>query len=435
MAATIVFVGDVHLGRRPANLPDDLAEHDVAPAELTPAAAWRRVVDRAIAMRADALVLAGDVVESENARFEAFGPLHDGVRRLVEAGVAVYAVAGNHDVEALPRLERAIEAFRLVGRDGTWETVPLLSNGRTVARLLGWSFPTPHVRSSPLDQPDFPRRKIDDLPLLGVVHGDLTSPTSDHAPLSRSVLAQSPADAWFLGHVHQPGSLGGPRPIGYLGSLVGLDSTETGAHGPWVVRLAPGAPLTVEQLATTPLGWEDVEIDVEPLGDPRGIDGAFRRAVELLHARLHARSEDVRAVGCRIVLHGHAARRADLARTLARGDWTALRLRLDGVLYFVAGVVDRSRSALRLEELASSADPAGLLASRLLALERADASAPELIRRARQALEPVAGARTWSQLDPVPLSSLSDEALRALLLDSGVRALEALLEQRAERER
>ena len=120
MTAAIVLVGDMHLGRRPANLPDDLAEHDVAPAELTPAAAWRRVVDRTIAMRADALVLAGDVVESENARFEAFGPLHDGVRRLVEAGVAVFAVAGNHDVEALPRLARSIEAFRLIGPNGTW---------------------------------------------------------------------------------------------------------------------------------------------------------------------------------------------------------------------------------------------------------------------------------------------------------------------------
>ena len=432
MAAAIVFVGDMHLGRRPASLPDDLAEHDVAPRELTPAAAWRRVVDRTIEMRADALVLAGDVVESENARFEAFGPLYDGVRRLVDAGVAVFAVAGNHDVEALPRLARSMEAFRLIGPEGTWESVPLVSNGRTVARLLGWSFPAPRVRSSPLAQPDFPVRKVDDLPLLGVLHGDLTSSVSDHAPLSRTALAESPADAWFLGHVHKPGSLEGPRPIGYLGSLVGLDPTETGAHGPWVVRLEPGRPLVVEQLPLAPIVWEDLAIDVEALGDPREIDGAFRRAVELSHARRAPAAEDLRAVGCRIVLQGRATRRPELARALARGDWTALRLALDGVLYFVPAVVDRTRSALVLEELAGTADLAGLLASRLLALERGEASTPALLRHARQALEPVASARAWSLLEEPPIS---DESLRARLLESGMRGLEALLEQRAGRER
>ena len=53
--------------------------------------------------------LAGDLVERDNALFEAYGPLATGVRRLVERGIVVAAVAGNHDTMALPRLAAEID--------------------------------------------------------------------------------------------------------------------------------------------------------------------------------------------------------------------------------------------------------------------------------------------------------------------------------------
>ena len=101
---TLLAVGDVHLGTRPVSLPGDLTDWDVDPRELTPEAALGAAVDRAIAEGVDAVVFAGDVVESTNARFEAIRPLEAAVRRLAEAGIPVLGVAGNHDVEALPRL-------------------------------------------------------------------------------------------------------------------------------------------------------------------------------------------------------------------------------------------------------------------------------------------------------------------------------------------
>jgi len=432
MAAAILFVGDMHLGRRPASLPHDLADHETPLSELTPAAAWRRVVRHAVEERVDAVVLAGDVVESENARFEAFGPLHDGVSRLVESGVAVFAVAGNHDVDALPRLARSVGGFRLLGRDGRWEIAPVLRDGRPVARLLGWSFPAPRHPTSPLSQADLPSIKDDDLPWIGVLHCDLSSSTSPHAPVTLAELERAAVDAWLLGHVHKPSRLAGPRPMGYLGSLVGLDPTEAGPHGPWIARLVPGHPVAVEQVPLAPLAWESIELDVARIDDPRGVDGLLRGEIERLHARLGSRIGATRAVGCRVVLTGRTSQRARLHEALARDDWTALRVRLGDVLYFVERVEDRSRSMVAPETLAGDDDPPALLAARLVALSRRDETARDLIRRARGELQRVNADRTWSLLDP---AELDDERVRQLLLDAGGRALEALLAQEEDRPR
>ena len=94
----ILAVGDMHLGRRPARLPDQLAERAH---ELGPASAWKRTVDAALDNKVHAVLLAGDVVENENDFFEAYRDLAGGVQRLTDEGIDVVGVAGNHDVKVL----------------------------------------------------------------------------------------------------------------------------------------------------------------------------------------------------------------------------------------------------------------------------------------------------------------------------------------------
>src|SRR5262245_1795132 len=127
MEAKLLCIGDMHLGRRPARLPADL---EVDASELGPAAAWKRCTAFAIAERVDAVLLAGDVVESANRFFEAFGVLERGVRELEAAGIRTIGVAGNHDVEVLPRLADEIAGFHLLGRGGRWESVEVARDGR-----------------------------------------------------------------------------------------------------------------------------------------------------------------------------------------------------------------------------------------------------------------------------------------------------------------
>ncbi|MCB9916118.1 MAG: metallophosphoesterase [Planctomycetes bacterium] len=87
--ARLLCVGDMHLGRRPSRLPLG------APDGLGPRETWGEVVETAIAREVDAVLLAGDVVESANGALEAYGELLAGARRLREAGIDLVAVAGN----------------------------------------------------------------------------------------------------------------------------------------------------------------------------------------------------------------------------------------------------------------------------------------------------------------------------------------------------
>ena len=154
-AMKFLCVGDIHLGRRPSRLPEELPD-ELRASDLGPAAAWRRAVDFAIEAEADAVLLAGDVVEQEDDFYEAYGDLRDGAARLAAAGVRVLAVSGNHDVQVLPRLADAVPGFRLVGRGGRWEIEDVEGRGGGRAHVLGWSFPERRVSTSPLSAHPLP---------------------------------------------------------------------------------------------------------------------------------------------------------------------------------------------------------------------------------------------------------------------------------------
>lgn len=428
MSARLLCVGDVHLGRRPARLPDDLEEPGVSARELGPAAAWRRAVAAALEHRVAAVLLAGDVVESDNRWFEAFGPLEDGVRRLVDAGIDVLAVAGNHDVEALPRLADRLPGFHLLGRGGRWEEREVRAEGRVVARVLGWSFPQARVTESPLARlPATLLERGDGVPRFGLLHGDLDQRSSVYAPLARPALERVSVRAWLLGHVHRPDlDPAASTPIGYLGSLQGLTLGELGRRGPWLVELDGAGGARFEHLPLAPLRWEVVEVDVTGLSAAADLRERVVAALRSAHARLAPELSETRAVGCRLVLVGETSIERELAAELAREDPTRLRRAQDGVAWFVADCEARFERAVDLVALARWDDPPGWLARRLLALERGDDDG-SFLEEARGRLARVAERSQWADL---PRRDLDDGAARALLVRAGRRALAELLRQR-----
>ena len=113
MGVRILCIADVHLGRRPAHIPETIDAR-----ALGPAPAWHAFVRRAVELEVDAVALTGDVVDETNRFYEAFSVLQSGVKRLVDSGIPIFAVSGNHDFEVLPRLADRIPEFRLLGRGG-----------------------------------------------------------------------------------------------------------------------------------------------------------------------------------------------------------------------------------------------------------------------------------------------------------------------------
>ena len=64
----LLCTGDVHLGRRPSRVP---VEND----KLSVRRVWDRFVETALNREVDAAVLTGDIVDSENEMYEAYGAL------------------------------------------------------------------------------------------------------------------------------------------------------------------------------------------------------------------------------------------------------------------------------------------------------------------------------------------------------------------------
>lgn len=449
--ATLLAIGDVHLGTRPSRLPPELADQGVDPAELTPEAALRAAVERAVAERVDAVLFAGDVVESTNARFEALRPLEAAVRRLAEAGIPVLAVAGNHDVEALPRLARMIEGFRLLGEGGRWEAHAIAPDGEPVAEIVGWSFPERVVRHSPVAEllgaplpPAAPG-----VARLGLLHADLDARDGTYAPVAASELARARLDAWLLGHIHAPSLAPGPEgvPRGYLGSLVGLDPTEVGRHGPWRIRILPGRRVETEPLGGAPLRWERLDLEPPEEAGPEDVGDLVLEAAARKAREIAAAEAAPRALGVRVRLVGrtrhHAALRGWVEEESA---WRGRLVReVAGTVVFVEKVESALALAVDLEELARGDDPPALLARKLLVLEREGEERRALLAAAREALRPAATSATFAPvtaLGPQAASRherrpeddpLRDEALADFLRASGTAALDALLAQRGGR--
>jgi DNA repair protein SbcD/Mre11 len=422
----LLCVGDIHLGRQPSRIPEDVLAQlgGITPG---PAAAWRRAVDYALAHDVDAVLLAGDVVEQEDDFYEAYRDLQQGVQRLAGAGIAVLGVAGNHDVAVLPRLADSVDGFRLLGRDGRWEAVTIGNTQGVQVRILGWSFPEPVVRTSPLAG-GLPDGVTDDgaLPTLGLLHCDRDQSGSHHAPVRSSELDAAAVDAWLLGHIHKPDPLVAPRPNGYLGSLTGLDPGEAGARGPWLLEVAADGSLAIDQVVLAPLRWETLVIDCTAFDDPADVHQAVIEAVRGLHDRLDT-AQRPEAVGCRLRFTGRTGHRAALERILTNDDPRATPIPQDGIIYFIHDWRLETLPAIDLETLAQGSDPVALLARRLLILRGGDKDARQrLIDDARRRMSMVASDSHYLALDTDP----PDEKQTAVILEAAaLQALDALLAQ------
>jgi exonuclease SbcD len=449
-ALRLLAVGDLHLGRRARRLPPSFGS---GAEELSPESAWRACVKLALEREVHAVLLAGDVVERIEDRFRAYTALEAGVAELTEAGIRVLGVTGNHDVEALPRLAARLPKFELLGAGGRWERVVLgagshgdpSDEGPGAVAVWGWSFPERTVRHNPLG--DFPGRSEGGAAEIGLLHADLDAGASPYAPVPRADLSASGLDAWLVGHVHQPDDLSGARPLGYLGSVLGTDPGEAGPRGPWLVEVAGPGQVRCTPCPIAALRWERVEVDCAALesDEPEAavaedladrLDQHLRETVlPELAATLGEDLDPVRALGVRVVLRGEVADRmawraaCEALESTASGaprGLTDIEWNHRGTTFFVEKLELAAQQAVDLVELARDDTYPGLLARRLVALERLDDEGEALLERA----EAAAGAfGRVSAAGTPPTPAERREELRQHLLRAGRDALDELLAQ------
>jgi exonuclease SbcD len=259
----ILAAADIHLGRRSSKLPEAIAR------EHSPVRMWQKMIDFAIEERVAALLIAGDIVDQDRGFYEALNAIESGIERLDRAGIRCIAVAGNHDVEVLKRLQRTLETgnFHLLGQGGRWERVQLADpDGLQHVDIWGWSFPQAQVTTNPM-----PKLTTDMLepgkPAIGMLHCDRDGSSDGvYCSVPGGDFARSGIGTWVLGHVHKPDRIDSvrsePRHF-YTGSPQPLDPGESGPHGPWMIEIGRDGTTTVIHIPLATVRYETVTVAVD----------------------------------------------------------------------------------------------------------------------------------------------------------------------------
>ncbi|RYG41992.1 hypothetical protein EON79_19785, partial [bacterium] len=123
--STYLLTADVHLGRHSAGFEADAA--------CSARKAWERIGAAARTYGAEAILVAGDLLDGRAGFQTGIGALEDGFR--VSGDIPVIAVSGNHDHDSLPYLADHFgpERLRLLGHQD-WESVVLPSGLRVTGR-------------------------------------------------------------------------------------------------------------------------------------------------------------------------------------------------------------------------------------------------------------------------------------------------------------
>ena len=425
----LLCTGDIHLGRRSSRAPERLdGPH------LSSGAAWLRLVRLALDQSVDLVLISGDLVDQDNRYFEAYGPLEEGLRLLVEQGVDVYAVAGNHDAEVLRNIASGpgFEKFHFLGQGGRWQKVLVQKQGRPPLQLAGWSFPGERFTDNPLT--GLAELSLDqNIPTVGLLHTDLDQPGSPYAPVAVEDLKRHLPRLWVLGHVHKPYCLDlSPGPVILNpGSPQALDPGETGRHGPWLAEIVPGRPPEVCQIPLSTMRYEAVEVSLEGEDSPEAVGTRATRAVRDLVETVSKDGGPLTLLSCRLRFTGNTALHGRLEE-LTAGIPRDLEIKSGSLISVVEKVFCETRPAVDLEDLARSGGPPALLAKLLLALETGRGNlSPEqtrLLQGVQERLNDLHHAPPYQPLvgDPRPGAGQTLELIRT----QGLSLLAALLSQK-----
>jgi DNA repair exonuclease SbcCD nuclease subunit len=265
----LVHASDLHL-ERPihglAEVPDHLRDLLIE----APFQAAEQVFETALAEDADAVLLAGDVLDVDRAGPPAIVLLLDQFARLNDRGIPVYWAGGTVDVpDNWPRsvsLPPNVHVFPI----GRVESLDLIRAGQTIARVQGIS----RHADGEIETRGF-HRDAHGLFTIGVAHG-----TSDSAGHEGDRVHYMALGGRHLQQTvdHEPGL------AHYCGTPQGRGPVETGPHGCTVVTVDESNRAKTKFVAADAVRWLEQSLEIT----------ATMRS-EQLHDRMFERMEKILA--------------------------------------------------------------------------------------------------------------------------------------------
>src|SRR2546422_6062740 len=226
--------------------------------------ALERVVDHTISVKADFLIIAGDIYDSRDRSLRALVAFRKEMERLAERNIPVFIVHGNHDP-----LNGWGSGFQLpsnvVTFGGRIDTEPYIRRGREVAEITGVSY----TRERVTDNLASSFRSKDSAPYsIAVLHANIGHQNghADYAPATVNELSAAGFNYWALGHVHNRSVLATePAMVVYPGNTQGRNPRESGPRGCYQVDVDTQGRAHLEFVDTGVVRWTHVEISIANL--------------------------------------------------------------------------------------------------------------------------------------------------------------------------
>ncbi|MFT9266789.1 metallophosphoesterase family protein [Oenococcus sp.] len=196
--------------------------------------AFKNVIDLAIDHHVDFILFPGDLFDSSQQSAYLYNFLNQQFESLKQAGIAAFVSFGNHDFQSDADQDFLWPDNVHVFPRGRAKTFYHDSwDGKRIA-ISGTSFAVRNPQESLVSL--YPARDQSVAYEIGMYHGSLgDNATNQYAPFTVDQLQALNYDYWALGHIHVRQVLSKSPAIVYSGDPQGLDLTETGEKGVYLV--------------------------------------------------------------------------------------------------------------------------------------------------------------------------------------------------------
>jgi DNA repair protein SbcD/Mre11 len=403
-----LHAGDLHLDSPVEGLSAEAPPEVLSVLRNATTDAWRAIVRTALDERVDFVLVAGDVFEVSSPTLLGQTRFRDGLAELAAAGIGSFVVHGNHDPLDGRTWAPSLSFPDAAHRFGTAsvEAVPVLRDGREIARVHGRSYP----RAAVTENYAAGFRAAPEAPFsIGLLHANVGDRPGhgNYAPCSVDDLRASGMDYWALGHIHQPGRVLADPPAYYCGIPQGRDPGELGARGCWLVDVDAAGRVAPRFSATDVVRWQPIVVSIDELSDDESLGRACREAIGA-----SVDTADGRSLVVRMRLDGRGPMHATLRRPGYLDDLRTLlnEETVSGLPFaWVESISDATRAEVDLDARRGAPDFLGDFL-------RTAASA----RRAERTTDPEEHER-WMTLLRDAVAPLFDESPRGRRLLAGVR--------------
>lgn len=220
--------------------------------------AFKQIVDEAIALKVDFMLITGDIYDREQHSIMAEHFFAEQCRRLENNRISVLMLYGNHDYQLVSENNLLPDNVYVFPNQVTTKIVKLETN-ETVA-ISGFSYDQRWINDDQINR--YPDRKNVTWH-IGMIHGAMKQiPGHDHyAPFTINELQRKAYDYWALGHIHKHEVIAPVPPIVYCGTPQGRNKNEDGHHGYYLVESKNGK-LVPTFKTTDIIQWQQVVINL-----------------------------------------------------------------------------------------------------------------------------------------------------------------------------